>query len=609
MATLQKFRNHGVLLLVIVGGALLAFILGDFLNSGSSFINRSKTRVATIAGQSINHDEWQQKLQELQVKYSDPNYSNIASQQDINEKLWADMLVDYALVKQAEKVGLMVSEKELEEQLAAIFGQNEEVKELYREDLRRMLLQQKYMELYGQTLKSNKLEAKTLCDTVDIEYVRIPYTAISDDKAEVSYKEIKKLYKAREQYFAKQPTRSISYIQIALEPDSADMAAGLELMQNEGALFSTTEDMKTFAMSHPRTSARGAQVQYNDKVNYSLSELSNLPQQAQDYLNYAAEGETSELFIDGTLLYQVRNTKSDYQMPDSIKVAYTYKDQTDTTAMLPHNAMIQSFPLSDENLEKVLSGELVSIAQEFQGDTIFMEVLEVSEMVDMIQFAIMSYNVDPSSETVSRLKKNASKLAVDNSTRESFEKAVNADLNLELMHCEGMTMGDLTINGVEATREVVRWAFENNKDDVHYFVCGQNLIVAAISDIQDGEFDNVRWELAMEIRRDKKAEYVQSQINGKSMEEIAKTYEVDVMPLNNATMMYMNMNPIVVSTGLMLKDGATSKAIAAEDAIYVVKASNKRAGAASMMNFNTPSQNPLDYMMNHEVEDNRIIAY
>ena len=48
MATLEKIRSKGVLLLVIVGVALLAFIIGDFLNSGATYFNQSRENVAEI---------------------------------------------------------------------------------------------------------------------------------------------------------------------------------------------------------------------------------------------------------------------------------------------------------------------------------------------------------------------------------------------------------------------------------------------------------------------------------------------------------------------------------------------------------------------------------
>ena len=69
MATLQKIRNHGVALIIIVGLAMLAFILGDFLNSGSSFFNRSRENVGTIAGQDIHYTEYEAAKDQLTEVY------------------------------------------------------------------------------------------------------------------------------------------------------------------------------------------------------------------------------------------------------------------------------------------------------------------------------------------------------------------------------------------------------------------------------------------------------------------------------------------------------------------------------------------------------------
>jgi len=51
MATLEKIRNRaGVLVAVIIGIALLAFILGDFLNSGKTLFSSSEFEIADISG-------------------------------------------------------------------------------------------------------------------------------------------------------------------------------------------------------------------------------------------------------------------------------------------------------------------------------------------------------------------------------------------------------------------------------------------------------------------------------------------------------------------------------------------------------------------------------
>ena len=51
MATLQTIRNRGVLLAIIIGLALLAFVIGDFLNSGSTLFHQAKRNVADVAGE------------------------------------------------------------------------------------------------------------------------------------------------------------------------------------------------------------------------------------------------------------------------------------------------------------------------------------------------------------------------------------------------------------------------------------------------------------------------------------------------------------------------------------------------------------------------------
>lgn len=46
MATLERIRSKGVFLLIIIGLALLAFIIGDFLNNSSSALYATETTVS-----------------------------------------------------------------------------------------------------------------------------------------------------------------------------------------------------------------------------------------------------------------------------------------------------------------------------------------------------------------------------------------------------------------------------------------------------------------------------------------------------------------------------------------------------------------------------------
>ena len=58
MAILGKIRSKGVFLMLVVGFALFAFIIGDALTQGSTFFNKSKETVAEIAGEKININDY-----------------------------------------------------------------------------------------------------------------------------------------------------------------------------------------------------------------------------------------------------------------------------------------------------------------------------------------------------------------------------------------------------------------------------------------------------------------------------------------------------------------------------------------------------------------------
>ena len=69
MATLEKIRSKAGLLVLVVGIALFAFIIGDFLNSGSTYFRQSQERIAKINGELIHYQDFQQRIDEMSEMY------------------------------------------------------------------------------------------------------------------------------------------------------------------------------------------------------------------------------------------------------------------------------------------------------------------------------------------------------------------------------------------------------------------------------------------------------------------------------------------------------------------------------------------------------------
>ena len=100
MATLQSIRNHGTILLVVVGLAMLAFILGDFLNGSSSFFNKNRENVAEIAGHNVHYTEYEAAKEQLtdvyKFEYGTSDINEDLTLQ-IRNQVWQTMLMDYTL--------------------------------------------------------------------------------------------------------------------------------------------------------------------------------------------------------------------------------------------------------------------------------------------------------------------------------------------------------------------------------------------------------------------------------------------------------------------------------------------------------------------------------
>ncbi|MDR1809614.1 MAG: SurA N-terminal domain-containing protein, partial [Prevotella sp.] len=66
MATLQKIRNRAGLLVGVIFVALLAFILGDLLNSGGTLFNKFRDKAFVVDGDVVSTGDYQNRITEFE---------------------------------------------------------------------------------------------------------------------------------------------------------------------------------------------------------------------------------------------------------------------------------------------------------------------------------------------------------------------------------------------------------------------------------------------------------------------------------------------------------------------------------------------------------------
>ena len=123
MATLQKIRNKAGLLIAVIGIALLAFILGDLLTSGSTLFRKYQDKVFEVGGKLfrlksiLTVTEWEnfQKLMSGESSLDE----NISLQ--IKELVFQQMVREHMLDNQSKRLGLTVSKEEIND---LVHGEN-----------------------------------------------------------------------------------------------------------------------------------------------------------------------------------------------------------------------------------------------------------------------------------------------------------------------------------------------------------------------------------------------------------------------------------------------------------------------------------------------------
>lgn len=111
MAVLEKIRNNAGLVVGIVGLGLFAFVVGDALQSGSTFWGQSELTVLSIDGEEVSYLDYHKRIEQM----SEMQGAQITDEQRmmINNQLAQEYITGHALEKLSEQVGLQVTPSEV----------------------------------------------------------------------------------------------------------------------------------------------------------------------------------------------------------------------------------------------------------------------------------------------------------------------------------------------------------------------------------------------------------------------------------------------------------------------------------------------------------------
>ncbi len=296
MATLQKLRNAGPLLIIFVGLALLAFVAGDALRIFQT--PQGSQSVGSVNNEELSAVDFQQMYEEQSNVYKLVRNGNTLSEYELNrikDEVW-NTYIQYQVIKtEADKLGLTVTAAELidiakkgehpifrqfpifnNEQgkfdfdiLSNFLAQYEENKhdinfvqqsqpfyecwKFMEKSIMQSALIQKYYTLLSNSFVSNPVVAQNAYnsnnETYDVELKVYPYNAIADSTITVNNSELNKAYdEIKETYRQMFESRSIKYVSHKVTPSAKDREElKSELAAYADSLRAGDEDYATMA--------------------------------------------------------------------------------------------------------------------------------------------------------------------------------------------------------------------------------------------------------------------------------------------------------------------------------------------------------------------------
>ena len=251
MAVLQKIRQRSLLLILVIGFCLLAFIVGDVINSGG-FQSTSKD-VGSIDGKDISFEDFRVKVGNVEKSQQGISATAAAN------RVWDQEITIALLTSEFDKLGLRVGSKHIMEVLKAdqnigqnplfqnaagifdeakfkeYFKSNPEQAQFLKDREKDAELNAKY-QIYSNLIKAGlyttesegKLKYEMESNKASFAYVAGLYSTIKDSQVKISDDEIVAFMKKNEKKYKADETREIEYVLIedkASPEDEAEVKA------------------------------------------------------------------------------------------------------------------------------------------------------------------------------------------------------------------------------------------------------------------------------------------------------------------------------------------------------------------------------------------------
>lgn len=578
MAVLEKIRQRKKILAIVIGAALIAFII----EVGIEALGRQagNSTAAKVGNEKIDIMAFQRRVEkEASADQNNKNQMDAAVRQ---QQVLNTMINETLLKQEYEKVGIEVSDHEITElmvgknpapmvqQFAQQVGAESpaQVNEILtnpqkfgatpdqlvemrnewnklQDQLVEQLQMTKLQMLVGGALQANDLDRAQMAEdeatTCYITFVKKDFAGMDDAKYPVSDQEIKAEWeKNKAMYRLDEENRNIHYIALNIVPSQADIAAANKVADNawtalqKGAGIDsvrilgtvqidtvmqtldkfTNKNVKDFVAAASIGSTKRDTVINNKHKMYKL--INKVV--SLDSVNYNLVMVPGAKATQDSALAMLQGGKTPEEVAKAIKGANMVEDRWERIYKAP-DSIKGKFANAPEGYFVMNSND--------QGATL-LKVNEKKASKTFYTLATISYDAYASQKTHddARAKlqdflnknKNAKDFA-ENAAKAGFQ-ALPATITPSTAQ---LGQNPYTGQGISDTRKVIKWAFDSKKGQVSPIFSDNKdyLVAACLDEIYDGDYmpwnaPELKEMLTNKVRNSKKADALMAQFKGKA---------------------------------------------------------------------------------------------
>jgi peptidyl-prolyl cis-trans isomerase D len=588
MSIIQNIRERGTWIIFgIITIALIAFILQDGVgrNGGEDisvlgkvngqainkieFEEKLEIQLQNYAAQGVKREQllgylWNQEVDRLLLKDEENKLGLSVGTKELSDVLFGnespfkqeftDPTTGEFKVNEAKQAVAQIKKSKNLDQI-------KQIEKVYIEPSIENRLRNKYQVLVVKGVQVPKWLAEKqyteASSIASISFVGIPYNTITDSTIKISDDEIASYLKENTAaYQVEETSRSISFVGFSAAPSAADSITAINDIESYKQDFKNSTDAAKFL------NKVGTEIPYYDS--YISKKSLQIPQ--KDSLLNVGVGGVYGPYVDGRNFtiakiigvkqwpdsasvrhiliatinpqngQQVRADSVAKKLADSISLAIRggasfeemvakYSDDAGskttggTYELFPQAKMTPAF--NDFSFDNPV-GARALVKTDFGYH--YMEVLKQTPRGPAYKIAYLSKMVMPSNETINAASTAAAQFASGSKDSKSFNAAA-VKLNKQAIPASDIKVNDFEIPGIGTARNIVRWVYEQDVNDVSEpFELGDNYVVALITSEEKEGLASVsaaRPQVEGIIRDKKKAEKIKASIKGKTLEAIA----------------------------------------------------------------------------------------